>query len=74
MNDAEYREAIAKVQDRVTVMVAREREMEVAQEQIDKLAVFILTEVEGEPSENEGAVDTAIRLIRESIVLQRIVP
>jgi hypothetical protein len=35
--------------------------------EIDKLAEFILTEVEGEPSENEGAVDTAIRLLKECI-------
>jgi len=32
--------------------------------QIDKLANFIMAEVEGEPSESEGAVDTAIRVIR----------
>lgn len=34
------------------------------QGQIDKLADFILEEVEGEPSQSEGAVDTAIRVIR----------
>lgn len=33
-------------------------------EQIEKLSNFILNEVPDEPSENEGAVDTAIRLIR----------
>jgi hypothetical protein len=38
-----------------------------AQEQIDKLASFILAEVPDEPSRSEGAVDTAIRLIRRSI-------
>ncbi len=38
-----------------------------AQEQIAQLAVFILNEVPGEPSENEGVVDTAIRLIRRSL-------
>ena len=32
--------------------------------QIDKLANFIMTEVEGEPSQNQGAVDTAIRIIK----------
>ena len=33
--------------------------------QIDKLANFIMKEVPGEPSLNEGAVDTAIRIIKE---------
>jgi len=34
--------------------------------QIDKLANFIMNEVEGEPSQSEGAVDCAIRIIKES--------
>ena len=34
-------------------------------EQIDKLANFIMSEVEGEPSQNEGAGDTAIRIIKQ---------
>ena len=32
--------------------------------QIDKLANFIMSEVEGEPSQNQGAADTAIRIIK----------
>lgn len=32
--------------------------------QINELAEFIMHEVDGEPSENQGAVDTAIRVIR----------
>jgi hypothetical protein len=32
--------------------------------QIDRLAKFIMTEVPGEPSQSEGAVDTAIRVMR----------
>ena len=32
--------------------------------QIDKLANFIMSEVEGEPSQNQGAVDTAMRIIK----------
>lgn len=32
--------------------------------QIDKLANFIMSEVEGEPIRNQGAVDTAIRIIK----------
>jgi hypothetical protein len=38
--------------------------VETPREQVSRLAVFIMTEVPGEPSQNEGAVDTAIRLIR----------
>lgn len=33
-------------------------------EQIDQLAKFIMAEVPGEPSQSEGAVDTAIRIMR----------
>ena len=33
------------------------------QAQIDKLANFIMAEVPNEPSQSEGAVDTAIRII-----------
>lgn len=33
--------------------------------QIDKLASFIMDEIPGEPSESEGAIDCAIRLLRE---------
>lgn len=35
-----------------------------AHAQVDVLAKFILNEIPGEPSQNEGAVDTAIRLLR----------
>jgi len=38
-----------------------------SEKQIEKLADFILKEVDREPSENEGAVDTAIRIIREGM-------
>lgn len=34
-------------------------------EQVDTLAKFIMAEVPGEPSQSQGAVDTAIRIIRE---------
>lgn len=34
------------------------------EEQVKRLAGFIMEELPGEPSENEGAVDTAIRLLR----------
>lgn len=35
-----------------------------ANSQIDKLANFIMSEVEGEPSQSQSAVDTAIRIIK----------
>lgn len=34
-------------------------------EQINRLANYIMEHVPGEPSRSEGAVDTAIRLLRE---------
>ena len=34
------------------------------EKQINRLANFILNEVPGEPSKNEGVVDCAIRIIR----------
>lgn len=34
-------------------------------EQIERLAVFIMEHMKGEPSESGGAVDCAIRLLRE---------
>lgn len=36
---------------------------ETAAQQIDRLAQFIVDEIPGEPSRDEGAVDTAIRLL-----------
>ena len=38
---------------------------ETLESQVDRLAKFILAEIDGEPSQSEGAVDTAIRLLRE---------
>ena len=40
-----------------------EADRESAEQQIDRLANYILANVPGEPSCNEGAVDTAIRLL-----------
>ena len=37
-------------------------------DQLGKLGKFILDEIPGEPSHSEGAVDTAIRLLREHVV------
>ncbi len=38
-----------------------------ADSQIDDLAKFIMAEADGEPSKDEGAVECAMRLIRESL-------
>ena len=38
--------------------------------QIDKLALFIIENIEGEPSKSEGAIDTAIRLLKEAYTQQ----
>jgi hypothetical protein len=35
-------------------------------QQVERLAAFITAEVPGEPSQSQGAVDTAIRIIREA--------
>ena len=35
------------------------------EKQINKLAKFIINNVEGEPSQSQGAVNTAIRIIKE---------
>ena len=45
----------------------KEKNSNSADSQIDILAKFIMAEVEGEPSQNESAVECAIRLIRESL-------
>ena len=34
------------------------------QGQLNKLATFIMMEVDGEPSKDEGAIDCAIRIIK----------
>lgn len=40
---------------------------ETLESQIDRLANFIMAEVPGEPSQSEGAVDTAIRWMRSAL-------
>ena len=41
------------------------KETESPEEQLARLADYIMTEIPGEPSQSEGAVDTAIRLLGE---------
>ena len=38
-----------------------------SRKQVEKLGNFIMGDVPGEPSQNEGAVDTAIRLIKTHV-------
>ncbi len=38
-----------------------------AKQQIEKLANFIMSEIPGEPSQSEGAIDCAIRIMREGM-------
>ena len=38
--------------------------------QIDRLATFIIENIDGEPSKSEGAIDTAIRLLKEAYTQQ----
>lgn len=40
------------------------------EEQVDRLAQFILETVPGEPSQDEGAVDTAIRVLRRTLMAE----
>ncbi len=47
------------------------QERESLDSQIDRLAKFIMEEVDGEPSQSEGAVDCAIRIIRKLQERQR---
>ena len=39
--------------------------MSTSKEQINELANFIMAEIEDEPSQDEGAVECAIRIMRE---------
>ena len=39
---------------------------ETLRSQVDRLANVIMFEIPGEPSQNDGAIDTAIRLLREN--------
>lgn len=48
-----------------TVAMFGEAPPESVEEQHNRLARFIMDEVPGEPSESQGVVDTAIRLIRD---------
>ena len=64
---AEYYEylgyAVVPVNDLQNLLVPNQEEVS-SSRQIDKLANFIMDEVEGEPSQSQGAVDTAIRIIK----------
>lgn len=57
-----YEERIAAIQSAHEADIKRIANLE---SQINELASFIIREVPGEPSENQGAVDTAVRIIRK---------
>ena len=42
--------------------------------QIDKLANFIMAEIDGEPSRDEGAADCAIRIMRKMQAQKQVAP
>lgn len=52
----------------LTTLSVRNAELERG---IDRLAAYIMENVPGEPSENQGAVDTAIRLLGKNAELER---
>ena len=53
---------------RILLLIAEIRQLQSAplDEQIAQLAKFIIEKIPGEPSQNEGAVDIAMRLLQES--------
>ncbi len=57
-------EELREERDEARAEVKRLQDDETLGSQIDRLADFIMREVPGEPSENEGAIDTAIRVMR----------
>lgn len=46
--------------------IVEKKEEGTSYKQVSRLANFIMRRIEGEPSKSEGAVDTAIRLLKES--------
>ena len=55
------RELCGKAADRIEALQAQLANLD---GQIDRLANYIMHKVDGEPSENQGAVDTAIRIMK----------
>lgn len=72
INDDEPRELLAEMRKRAEATVAELQECtELCAEarsgeaQLDKLATYIMDEMPGEPSQSQGAGDTAIRLLQQ---------
>lgn len=58
-------ESLRKASDeRAGWLYNEKKRSELLEAQINRLAEFIMTEVPGEPSQSEGACDTAIRLLK----------
>lgn len=62
--DYEKHQASVAAYSELEHRVAVSHQPSIASDQIDQLANFIMAEVPGEPSPDEGAVECAIRLIR----------
>ena len=62
---AKNEDALRAEVERLTLALHASEAAHSAKNQIDKLADFIMNEVDGEPSQNEGAGDCAARIIRE---------
>lgn len=57
------------IASQIILAIQKEREeKQHLENQIEKLANFILFEVPGEPSQDQGAIDTAIRLIKANLI------
>ena len=71
---SDYLEGCLNALEAVTTAVSPPaRQRETPRQQIDRLANFIMAEVPGEPSESEGAVDCAIRIITAAPVVEQAV-
>ncbi|KKL99607.1 hypothetical protein LCGC14_1812760 [marine sediment metagenome] len=58
-----YTKVIEILKTKILPKITNQEEME---KQITDLANFIMKDVESEPSQNQGAIETAIRIIKES--------
>lgn len=59
--------ACAQIEADAARIKALSAEVERLRGQIDELAYFIIHEVPGEPSQSQGAVETAIRIMRAAL-------
>lgn len=60
---AEHERELYSMSDKIDDL---REDLELFHKEIDKLADFIMDEIPGEPSENEGAIECAIRLLKSA--------